>query len=70
MTDDCPEYYANILHAYADLDWATCPKTRRSFGGAVGAWLGARLRTSVNSNLQLRDLPPKRSSWQHMTQEK
>jgi hypothetical protein len=28
-----PEYDANILHAYADSDWATCVKTRRSFGG-------------------------------------
>ena len=27
MTDDCPEYDANILHAYVDSDWATCPKT-------------------------------------------
>ena len=27
MTDACPEYDANILHAYADSDWATCPKT-------------------------------------------
>ncbi len=33
MTEDCPEFNANILHAYADSDWATCPKTRRSFGG-------------------------------------
>jgi hypothetical protein len=34
MTDDRPEYDANILHAYADSDSAKCPKTRRSFGGA------------------------------------
>ncbi len=33
MTEDRPEFDANILHAYADSDWATCPKTRRSFGG-------------------------------------
>jgi hypothetical protein len=29
----CPEHDANILHAYADSDWATRPKTQRSFGG-------------------------------------
>jgi hypothetical protein len=34
LTDARPEYDANILHAYADSDWATCPKTGRSFGGA------------------------------------
>jgi hypothetical protein len=34
MTDDRPEYDANILHTYADSDWATCPKTCHSFGGA------------------------------------
>ncbi len=28
-----PQYDANALHAYADSDWATCVKTRRSFGG-------------------------------------
>jgi hypothetical protein len=26
----------NVLHAYADSDWATCPKTQWSFGWA---WL-------------------------------
>ncbi len=30
-----PEHDANNLHVYADLDWATCVKTRCSFGGAV-----------------------------------
>jgi hypothetical protein len=30
----CPEHDANILHAYTDSDWATCPETRCSFGGA------------------------------------
>jgi hypothetical protein len=35
---DHPEHDAHIVHAYVDLDWATCIKTRRSFGGAV-IWL-------------------------------
>ncbi len=30
-----PEHDANILHAYANSDWATCVKTRRSFFSAV-----------------------------------
>jgi hypothetical protein len=34
------------------------------------AWPGERLRISVNSNLHLRDLPPKRNSWRHTTQRK
>ena len=34
MNRDHPELDANILCAYADLEWATCPKTCRSFGGA------------------------------------
>ena len=34
MTDDRLEFDTNILHAYADSDWDTCPKIRRSFGGA------------------------------------
>ena len=34
MMDECPEFDANILHVYADSDWATCPKTHCSFGGA------------------------------------
>jgi hypothetical protein len=31
--DGRPEFDALTAHAYADSDWATCPKTRRSFGG-------------------------------------
>jgi hypothetical protein len=30
-----PEHDTHIVHAYADSDWATCVKTRCSFGGAV-----------------------------------
>jgi hypothetical protein len=33
LSNEQPEYDANVLHAYADLDWATCVKTRQSFGG-------------------------------------
>ncbi len=33
MLDGRPEFPPLIAHAYADSDWATCPKTRRSFGG-------------------------------------
>ena len=28
-----PEHDANVMNAYADSDWATCVKTRHSFGG-------------------------------------
>jgi hypothetical protein len=27
ILEGCPQYNALIAHAYADLDWATCPKT-------------------------------------------
>ncbi len=33
LLDGRPQFDALIAHAYADSDWATCPKTRRSFGG-------------------------------------
>ncbi len=33
LLNNRPEYDANVLHVYADSDWATCVKTRRSFGG-------------------------------------
>ncbi len=38
MDANWPDIDANTLHVYADSDWATCPKTRRSFGGAC-LWL-------------------------------
>ena len=33
LLDGRPQFDALTAHAYADSDWATCPKTRRSFGG-------------------------------------
>ena len=33
LLDNRPVQDATTLHAYADSDWATCVKTRRSFGG-------------------------------------
>ena len=35
LLDNRPEHDASVAHAYADSDWATCVKTRRSFGGSV-----------------------------------
>jgi hypothetical protein len=39
-----PEHNANIVHVYANSDWATCVKTRRSYGGTV-----IRLAGSTNA---------------------
>jgi len=33
LLDDRPQFDASTIHTYADSDWATCVKTRRSFGG-------------------------------------
>ena len=35
MLENRPIHAATNVYAYADSDWATCVKTRRSFGGAV-----------------------------------
>jgi hypothetical protein len=35
LLDNHPQHDAHIIHAYVDSDWATCVKTRHSFGGAV-----------------------------------
>jgi hypothetical protein len=32
LLDSRPQFDAHIAHAYADSDWATCVKSRRSFG--------------------------------------
>ncbi len=34
LLDNHPEHDATVAHAYADSDWATCVKTRRSFGSS------------------------------------
>jgi hypothetical protein len=34
LLDNSPDHNANVAYAYADLDWATCVKTCRSFGGS------------------------------------
>ena len=33
LLGDHPQFKASTIHTYADSDWATCIKTRRSFGG-------------------------------------
>ena len=33
LLDDRPQFDATTAHTYADSDWATCVKTRHSFGG-------------------------------------
>jgi hypothetical protein len=33
LLDSRPDHDATTLHVYVDSDWATCVKTRRSFGG-------------------------------------
>jgi hypothetical protein len=33
LLNDRPQLNVHIAHAYADSDWATCIKTRQSFGG-------------------------------------
>ncbi len=35
MLENCPQHDVSTLHAFANSDWATCVKTRRSFGGTV-----------------------------------
>jgi hypothetical protein len=34
LLDNHPDHDANVAYAYADSDWATCVKTRQSFGGS------------------------------------
>jgi hypothetical protein len=50
MMDNQPEHNATTLHAYADLDWATCVKTRCSFGGVCMRLAGGTI--SYNTKFQ------------------
>jgi hypothetical protein len=70
LLDNRPEYDANVLHAYADSDWATCVKHGVCLAGHAFIWQVVLLLTSVSFNLQLLDLQLKRSSWPHMTRVK
>jgi hypothetical protein len=53
LLDECQEYGANVLHAYADLDWATCVKTHRLFGGMCIRLAGSTIAYKLNFKLQL-----------------
>jgi hypothetical protein len=50
LLDDRHEYDANVLHAYADSDWATCVKTRHLFGGICIRLVGGSI--AYKSKLQ------------------
>jgi hypothetical protein len=41
--DNRLEHDATTLHVYADLDWATCVKTRPSFGGVCMCLAGGTI---------------------------
>ena len=58
-----PEHDASIVHAYADSDWATCVKTRRSFGGTVIRLAGGTIAINENSNQQWPDHQLRLNSW-------
>ena len=58
-----PEHDASIVHAYADSDWATCVKTRRSFGGTVIRVAGGTIAINENSNQQWPDHQLRLNSW-------
>jgi hypothetical protein len=47
LLDNRPEHGASVLIAYADSDWATCVKTRRSFGGSC-LWIA--IQNSISTN--------------------
>jgi len=48
LMEKCPEYDAHVLHAYADSDWASCVKTRRSFGGSCIRLAGGTIAYKSN----------------------
>ncbi len=65
---DCPKFDTTIAHPYADSDWATCVKTRHSFGGTCICLAGGTLQ-HTNANFSLLSLGPqqKPNLWQLTT---
>jgi hypothetical protein len=61
-----PEYDANVLHAYADSDWASCVKTRRSFGGTCIRLAGGTIAYKSKFQPTL-DHQRRLNSWLRMT---
>jgi hypothetical protein len=63
LMDNCPEHDATTLHVYADLDWAACIKTRRSFGGVCMRLSGGTIayKTKINQLFPVCQWRP--SSW-------
>jgi hypothetical protein len=68
LLDDRPEHEASVVVAYANSDWATCVKTRRSFSGiCIQLLRAARSPTKQSSNLPSPSPPQKQSLWQLAT---
>jgi hypothetical protein len=71
LLDNRPQFDATTVHAYADSDWATRVKTRRSFGGTcIYGWPVVLSPTNANSSQLLQAQQLKRNLWPHTTLEK
>ena len=53
LLDNRPHHDATTAVAYADSDWATCLKTRRSFTGACIFLAGAVIAYSIQSKISI-----------------
>jgi hypothetical protein len=53
LLDDRPEHNATVAHAYADSNWATCVKTRCSFGGSCVRLAGGTIAYKTKFQLMV-----------------